>query len=70
MKTAFIVWITWQMMIIGYAMIDIENEITRKTYVCEKSEIIPPIVGALIPLVILVPEDVRIRDYCHLLTLK
>ena len=68
MKDIFIIWITIQLMFIGFAMGQISNEIVSKTFDCNKTiitEKISPWKLAITPLIVFIPEPQMITDYCN-----
>lgn len=64
MKNLFIIWIVFQLAIIGYIVTSIGNEIKAKTYKCTASEYVNPIYGAILPLATFIPPQQDIIDYC------
>jgi hypothetical protein len=64
MKEVFIVWITFQLMVIGIADVQIHNRLATKTYVCSGREEVPGWLGVVFPLVSFVPDDFGVKEYC------
>ena len=61
----FIIWLMFQLVVIGIAGVSIYNEIIDKTYDCPKGEKISVIYGAIFPLAFFVTEDRYIVEYCN-----
>ena len=65
MKEAFIVWIVWQLLLIGWASAKISNEIVDKTYKCVSAEEKISVGWSIaMPLVSFVPEQSQVTEYC------
>ena len=67
MKELFIIWITFQLIVIGAVCVQIDNDIKNKTLDCSKLEDdTPEWKGALYPLVVFIPNgiDNKIKEYC------
>lgn len=63
MVKIFIMWVTIQLVVIGYSTLDMLNQVDSNTYKCPKTEYVPPLLGALFPLTAFV-QDNQITDYC------
>lgn len=62
--SAFVIWITVQLVLIGTISVDLHNQTVSGEYECvENGEGIPVILGALIPLTAFIPTDV-VDEYC------
>jgi len=58
-------WIIFQLLLIGIAGVQIQNEIKDGIYGCKISkEHIPIWIGMVFPLVIFVPENTYIKEFC------
>lgn len=66
MKTFLGIWITWQLVIIGWTLAQMHNQILDKTFECKSPGKISPWKVATIPLSLFVPaENTKfINDYC------
>jgi len=65
MKTAFIVWITFQLIVIGITSVTIHNEVFNKTYECGANMEVPEYIGVIFPLQAFTPEPQVAIDYCN-----
>ena len=65
MKNIFILWITFQLIIISYCVVTIHNQIVDKTYICSTETKIPTDFAILMPLAAFVPEMSELIEYCH-----
>jgi len=63
MKDFLATWIVFQLVIIGVASVQIENQIMDNSYSC-KREKVPGWVGAVLPLSVFVPEMLEVSKYC------
>lgn len=66
MKYFIVAWLVWQLMLIGIVRVDSHNQIVDKKYDCSKgdNEKFNPWNGAVVPLVVFVPEVKEITRYC------
>ena len=64
MKELFIVWITFQLIMIGVASSSIHNDMVNKTFKCHEREKIPLVFGAIFPLAVFADTTAKVRDYC------
>ena len=65
MKEIFIIWITFQLIMIGTAFISVRNEVYHKTYNCEQTKDVPMYIGIIFPLAVFVPDHVSVINYCN-----
>jgi hypothetical protein len=65
MKEVFIVWIIFQLLVIGEASIEVHNQVFNKTYECGPTKEAPDYIGYLVPLNAFVPTPQEVVDYCH-----
>lgn len=63
MRDLFILWVTVQLMLIGFAGVSITNQVIEKKFDC-KQTITPAVWGVLIPLAVFVPNDGMTDKYC------
>jgi len=67
MKDLFIIWIIFQLVLIGVSGVSMHNEIQNETYDCEIRETISPWIGAVLPLVFFMGDslDKEVNNYCE-----
>jgi hypothetical protein len=67
LEKIFILWIIFQLLMIGFAGASIENKITKNIYECPKKDFtFSRAWGLLLPLTMFVPEQKSWNDYCDL----
>lgn len=72
MKDSFIFWITWQLVMIGWTVASMHNEVVSGSYNCTKHwnidhhVIISPWKAAIVPLALFLPDEVHSEfdEYC------
>lgn len=66
MRNFLIGWIIFQLVVIGIACVDIDNQVNQGTYVCPtKDKKVSIIWGAVFPLAAFVNEPQSLKDYCY-----
>jgi len=65
MKEFFYTWITFQLMLLGLLSVDAHNQIAEKKFDChQEKQVLPVIVGAIVPIKVFMPEQREIINYC------
>lgn len=64
MKDLVVVWLVWQLMVIGLAGVSMHNKVVNKTYECAATEEVPMWMGVAVPLVAFAPAPQEVIDYC------
>ena len=60
----FIIWITIQLMILGWFTVEIHNDVVNKIHDCSIDILIPRTIGALFPLILFMNDLDSVKEYC------
>lgn len=64
MKNLLIIWVIFQLIIIGVASVSIHNKVFFKTYECGATQEVPLYIGILMPLNAFTANPQVAIDYC------
>jgi len=68
MRDILILWIIFQLVFIGMARVEIQNQIFSKIYVCEPTQTFHIWLGAVLPLTAFVQTPNSVINYCNKIT--